>query len=333
MRDDRRMPVSPLADPRLVTTAPPVNVYASPDIVIRPAPRPSGATAVKFPLAANASIGPSFNGSYHLWTFQTAFRFHFPAIRPDGQWTDQLAESIQQFRTTSPAFGNGRTINKATWDAVVGNTRLDAAGALSVAPGDRFAVYETPWQPAGGPPIGAMEVDTLELVQPLNPPSPNDIWSVYAEPCCVDVLLHHRDTRALPANDAYTALFMKQDATPAALLAEPAAKFATLNAWAGDASVPVPVGWTRVDVNGSGVHRLPSKLDAFMPRAISINVDLSGVAAVGAHVLFLAVCGGSAESPPPPPVGLVGTSTIGDLVVRWPRSALRLVQVVGPRPL
>jgi hypothetical protein len=337
LRDDRRMPVTPLVDPRLAPTAPLVNVYASPDVMIRSAPRPSGAAAVPFPLAAGKSIGPSFNGSYHVWTFQTAFRFHFPAIRPDGQWTDQLAELIQQFRTTSPTFGNGRTINKATWDAVVGRTRLDATGALSVVPTDRFAVYDTPWQPAGGAPIAGTEIDLLELVQPIKPAT--DIWNVYAEKCVIDVLLHHRDTRAVAANDAYVALFMKQGATPAALLAEPASTFTTLHAWSGSTPVPQPAGWTRVEVSGSALHKLPTTLDAFMPRAISVEVDLTtaiGQATampVGTHVMFVAVCGSSAESPPPAPVGLVGASTIADLAVRWPRSALRLVQVVGPRPV
>ena len=336
MRDDRRMPVTPLVDPRLVPTAPPVKVYASPDIVIRSAPRAAGAPVVPFPLATGKTIGPSYNGSYHLWTFQTAFRFHFPAIRPDGQWTDQLAALIQQFRTTSPAFGTGSTINKATWDAVVGNTRLNATGALSVAPTDRFAVYDTPWQPAGAAPIVGTEVDLLELVQPLS--STNGIWNVYGEKCVVDVLLHHRDTRALAANDAYMALFMKQGATPAALLAEAASAFTGLHAWAGSTPVPQPAGWTRVEVSSNALHTLTSKLDAFMPRAISVEVDLTTAVGqalpmpVGAHVMFFAVCGSSAESPPPAPVGLVAASTIADLVVRWPRSALRLVQVAGPRP-
>lgn len=322
-RDDRRMPVSPLIDPSVAATAPPLKVYASPDIVVRPAKRAAAATAVPFPLAANKSIGPSLSGSYHLWTFQTAFRWRFPAIRADGRWTDQLADLIALFRATTAGLTTGNVINKATWDAVVGGTRLDANRVVTAAATDGFAVYETPWQTAAATAVTANEVDLFELVQPLR--VQNSIWNVYQEPSVVDVLLHHRDTRPMPANDGYVALFRRELPTDVALLAEPASTFATLHGWAGGA-LPVIPNWTT-----SGVQRLPAAIDAFMPRAVSMNVDLTTIGA-GNHVLFLAVCGGSAEPAPPAPAGLAAAATIGDLVQAWPRSALRLVQVVGPRP-
>ena len=329
-RDDRRMPTSTLVDPALAPTAPLLKVYASPDIVVRPARRAPGANAVPFPLLANQVIAKPFNGSYHLWTFQTAFRWRFPAIRADGRWTDQLADLIQLFRSSTAGLGNGNTITKATWDAVVGGTRLDASRVVTAAVTDGFAVYETPWQTTAATQTLATEVDVFELVQPLS--LQNSIWRVYKEPCTVDVLLHHRDTRPLPVNDAYTALFWRDNVSDVTLLAELASTFTALHAWAGGAVVPQPTGWNRVAVAGSAVHKLPAKLDAFMPRAVSIDVDLSGVDP-GKHVLFLAVCGSTPESPPPAPAGLTGTSTIGDLVQVWPRAALRLVQVVGPRPV
>jgi hypothetical protein len=85
-------------------------------------------------------------------------------------------------------------------------------------------------------------------------------------------------------------------------------------------------------VSGSAVHRLPLALDAFVPRAISIDVDLSAVA-TGDHVLLVAVCGGSTETPPAPAGLQNGVSTVVDLVRAWPRAAMRLVQVVGARPV
>ena len=322
-RDDRRMPVSPLVDPSVASTAPPIAVYASPDIVVRPAKRAAAATAIPFPLAANKALGPSHSGSYHLWTFQTAFRWLFPAIRADGRWTDQLADLIALFRATTAGLTSGNVINKATWDAVVGGTRLDGNRVVTATATDGFAVYETPWQTAAAAIVTANEVDLFELVQPLR--VQNSIWNVYKEPSVVDVLLHHRDTRPMAANGGYVALFWRELPTDVALLAEPASTFASLHAWAGGA-LPVIPNWTT-----SGVQRLPVAIDAFMPRAVSTSVDLSAIGA-GNHLLFLAVCGGSAEPAPPAPVGLAAAATIGDLVQAWPRAALRLVQVVGPRP-
>ncbi len=324
--DDRRMPVTPLVDPAAPPTAAGAVqrvVFASPDVVVRPARRAAGASAVPFPLASNKAIGPSHSGSYHLWTFQTAFRWRFPSVRADGQWTQQLADLIKLFRASTAGLGAGDRITKATWDAVVGNTRLDANRVVTAAPADRFAVYETPWNTVASASVVPTEVDLFELVQP--PGVANNIWNVYAEASRVDVLLHHRDTRALSSNDAYVGLFFRELASNAALLAELASTFTPLLAWQGGA-IPAVTNWT-----SAGKQQLAAPLDAFMPKAVSFDVNLSAVAP-GNHVLFLAVCGSTVETPPAP-AGLTGTSTIGDLVRAWPRSALRLVQVVGPRPV
>lgn len=330
--DDRRRLPAPLVDPRL-PPASPIVAYASPDIVVRPSPRAANRPALAFPLAAGASLGPRDSGSYHLWTFQTAFRWHFPAVRADGLWSDQLADLVRLYRSLDPTLGAGDTITRDVWNAVVGGTRLDAARAVSAAPGDRWAVYETPWQTARAAPVLATEVDVLELVRPLNEAA--GIWRVYAEPSMVDVLLHHRDTSPLAAGAAYTALFWKEAPSDTALLLEPAANFAPLYGWGGGATVPTPASWTPVPAPAGAVHRLSMPLDAFMPRAISIGIDLSSVAP-GHHVILVAVCGGSSPGvePPPPPSGMPpGAPTIVDLVRSWPRAAMRLVQVVGPRPV
>jgi hypothetical protein len=259
-----------------------------------------------------------------VWTFQTAFRWLFPSIRADGRWTDQFSDLLQL--NGAPLGPNGvPQIDKATWDRVVGGTRLDAHGVVTAPPTDRFAVYETPWQPPGDPKFLATEVDVIELVQPAS--STNGIWNVFSEKCVVDVLLHHRDTRQLATNDAYIALFWLEDPDPAVLMAEPAAKFAMLNTWAGTSPVPTPAGWS----GGAAVFKLPATLDAFMPRAVSIDLDLNLVHD-GNHLLLLAVCGSSADVPPPLPGAMTGTATIGDLVRTWPRAALRLLKVTTRPP-
>ena len=194
---------------------------------------------------------------------------------------------------------------------------------VTAAGTDGFAVYETPWNTVASASVIPTEVDLFELVQP--PGVTNNIWNVYAEASRVDVLLHHRDTRALSSNDAYVGLFFRELASNAALLAELASTFTPLHAWQGGA-IPAVTNWT-----SAGKQQLAAPLDAFMPKAVSFDVNLSAVA-TGNHVLFLAVCGSTVEAPPAP-AGLTGTSTIGDLVRAWPRSALRLVQVVGPRPV
>ncbi len=326
-RDDRRWARSPLADPRLRPTARDEVTYASPDVMIRPAPRLATASAIAFPLGAAEVLDSGSAGSHALWTFQTAFRWHFPSIRADGLWTDQLADLIELYRSGNVTLTAGNTVDRATWNAVVGGTRLDANRALSVAGTDRWAVYETPWQNAGARIAVGTEVDLLELIQPLRVTS--NIWRVHSEPCRVDVLLHHRDTRPLPVAGAYTAILMKTSANSATLLAERASRFNALHAWDGTTPVPAIVGWTPISAGATTVHRLPTTLDAFMPKAVSVDVDLSAVPR-GHHVLLMAICGGTAEVPPAP-VGLTATSTLGDMVRAWPRAAMRLVQAVGPR--
>jgi hypothetical protein len=326
-RDDRRWARSPLADPRLRPAARDEVTYASPDVMIRPAPRLAAAPAIAFPLAAAEVLDSGSAGSHALWTFQTAFRWHFPSIRADGLWTDQLADLIELYRSGNVTLTAGNTVDRATWDAVVGGTRLNVNRALSVAVTDRWAVYETPWQNAGASAAVGTEVDLLELIQPLRVTS--NIWRVHSEPCRVDVLLHHRDTRPLPVAGAYTVLLMKTSANSATLLAERASRFNPLHAWDGSTPVPAVVGWTAISAGATTVHRLPTTLDAFMPKAISVDVDLSAIPR-GHHVMLMAICGGSAEVPPAP-VGLTATSTLGDMVRAWPRAAMRLVQAVGSR--
>ncbi len=327
--DDRRRLPTPLLNPaREPGTT--VRAHASPDIVVRPAPRLAAATPIPFPLAPKKELGPSSNGSYDLWTFQTAFRWLFPAIRADGMWTDQFEDLLALYRSGIPALKKGKTISADTWNAVVNKTLLNAARLVTPSVGVGQAVFEAPWQNPGIAAAVATEIDLMELVKPVD--VKDSIWHAYAEKSVVDILLHHRDTRPTDPNDAYVALFMRKASNPATLLALLAQPFAPLHLWTGVPSVPTPAGWTCVKVGANSVHRLPLRLDAFMPRAISVAVDLSTGFAVGDHVLLLAVCG-SSKMFPALPANLTAASTVSDLVRAWPRAAMRMIQIVGPRPV
>jgi hypothetical protein len=322
LRDDRRQLPTPMADPRLVpgTNAP---VVASPDIVVRPAPRGAALPALAFPLAAGTSMGVAHNGSQHLWTFQTAFRWHFAAVRADAQWSDQLSDLVRAYRIAN-GLGNSGTINAATWNAVVGGTRITAARQLSAANTDAWAVFQPPWQTATATTVIPTEADIMELVQPLS--VANDVWRVPREPSIVDVLLHHRDTRPVAADGAYVTVYRASAATLADLLALPAASFASAHSWHRGMVTPAVAGWQNV----GGETRLGATLDAFMPKAISVPLDLSDAAITGPFVALIALCGATPEVPPVP-TALPAGATIVDLVQRWPRAALRVIQLVPAR--
>lgn len=321
-RDDRRKLPTPMDDPRKRPgrEAP---AYASPDIVVRPAPRAAAAPALRFPLATGDSIGPEKSGSTHLWTFQTAFRWLFPSIMADGQWSDALGDLVRAFRQAN-GLGNDITIDAATWNAVVGGTRLSATRAVTNLPTDAWAVLQPPWQTAAASPVIPTEADVLELVQPLS--SAMNVCRVHREAAMVDVLLHHRDTRALTANDAYAALYWRAGQSLDALLALRASAFAPVHTWQGVGNAPAVAAWN----SASGVARLNAPLDAFMPKAVSIPLDLADLSIVGPYVALVAVCGSPAEAAPAP-TGLPPSATIVDLVRRWPRAALRVVELSGRR--
>ena len=71
-------------------------------------------------------------------------------------------------------------------------------------------------------------------------------------------------------------------------------------------------------------------LDARLPRAVSIDVNLSNVP-TGNRVLFLPIAGSSVDRCSAAAVGLPANPTVSDLARCWPHAALRMVQV-NPRP-
>jgi len=154
---------------------------------------------------------------------------------------------------------------------------------------------------------------------------------VYREPSVVDVLLHHRGTESRAADDAYAALFVRTASTLDELLTVPASRFAALHGWNGEAVVPSPTGFTAVLSGASAVHRLPEALDVFMPRALSIDLNLIDVP-YGPFVMLVAVPGSGAESAPAP-AGLTASSGMATLVRAWPRAAMRIVHAEQRRPV
>jgi hypothetical protein len=98
------------------------------------------------------------------------------------------------------------------------------------------------------------------------------------------------------------------------------------SSWFGD-----PIGATDAAGNQHGLRHspripLPVGVDARMPRAVPIDVDLSDIT-TGHSVLFLAIVGSTVDPCSEAPVGLPATPRPADLARGWPYAALRLVRV------
>lgn len=337
-RDDRRRLPTPMANPRRRPTAPLEAAFASPDIVVRPRSNPAA-----FP---TWQLGPDTirDGNappYQLWTFQTAFRWLFPSVVADGQWTEALGELVRVRRSALGILPVVPEINQALWDAVVGGVHLNAAGAVTASAGDPFAVYRTPWTSPAALTAVPTEIDLLESV--VAPSTLLNVQQLFNEPSTVDVLIHHRDTRPLNAGDAFALLLWRHAAsqpgalTPATIAGIPAYVASVLAAEAVTTAVSgplpaVPPGWTLApDPLGRALHKLDVKLDARMPRGVSIDVDLSSPGVPNLRrVLFLAVVGSRVD--PCPALAGPAPSTMEDLVRRWPYAAMRLIRVSARPP-
>jgi hypothetical protein len=155
-------------------------------------------------------------------------------------------------------------------------------------------------------------------------------WTVFRERSTVDVLLHHRDSRPVPPPSAFAVVLWQSAPTRAALLALGATDLVAFLAGvhvAGVGGVPPALagGWNLVTtLGGSAMQTLHTPLDARLPRAVSVDVDLSGVTS-GHRVLVVALVGSLADDPVTAPVG--APATIADLVQAWPHAALRVVRV------
>ncbi|MFC7496388.1 MULTISPECIES: hypothetical protein [unclassified Nocardioides] len=335
-RDDRRRLPTPLANPRRAPGAAAELVFESPDVVVRPR---AGAGISPRWILGGATINAGNVHNYQLWTFQTAFRWIFPSVIADGRWTDAFGDLVEQHRATlrptlgAPLLPLGRFVDRRLWDAVVGGTRVDpVTGQPSGNAAHPLAVYRQPWQTASALTAPATEVDLLESVQPRE--VLGGMWRVHSELSTVDVLLHHRDTRPVPRDQAFAILLWRFAPGSAALLGAPAGDIVAFarDIAQGNAHA-VPDGWTHQTGPAPGNaprHSLPVALDARLPRAVSIDVNLSTVP-TGNRVLFLAIAGSSADRCSAAAVGLPANPTVSDLARCWPHAALRMVQV-NPRP-
>ena len=250
---------------------------------------------------------------------------------PNGAWDDPFDQLIRLHRTVVPGLIPGAFIDQGLWNAVVGGTHLDATGSVTPNAADPLAVYRPSWHTPTALTASATEVDVIESVQPVA--IVNDAWSVYREQCTVDVLLHHRDTRTLDPADpirpehAFAMLLWQSGPSRPALLATNLAALPVFAAGlaGGGPLGPVPGGWNiATDGAGSALHALPVRLDARVPRAVSIDVNLANITA-GHFVLFMAVAGSTVDPCTAPTVAPI--NTIAGLVRGWPHAAARLVRV------
>ncbi|MBV1856289.1 hypothetical protein [Catellatospora tritici] len=328
--DNRRKLPTPMANPRISPLLDPLKVVESPDITVRPqvpatAPRWQFGTGV---ITATSNWAAVHNVPvYELWTFQTAFRWHFPSVTADGVWNDALAELISLHRANN-GLGAGTRINRQLWDLVVGGTRLTSTGALSSSPGDPLAVYRAPWHSPGAMDALGTELDLMDHVHPIRPVTADRIWRVYREPSVVDVLVHHRDTVPLGIGAAKVVLFRLSASTSAALLSADGSWIPGYIASVISGGTPaVPAGWRVEPSVGPVTHPLNVELSARMPRAVSVDVNLT-TERLYDYVMFVAVTFSPVDPATVAPFpALPAGGSVADLVQRWPYAAMRIVRV------
>jgi hypothetical protein len=344
-RDDRRRFPAPMANPRRAPGAAEENTFESPDIVVRP--RSNAGIVPSWRFGAAGRIDQGSNQIYQLWTFQTAFRWIYRSVVADGQWTDTFGDLVELHRATLglPAAATNppgqRFIDRALWDSVIQNTRVDPnTGLQSANAAHPLGVYRPAWHTPARTLTGvlqltvpATEVDLIETVQPRS--VLNGVWQVHSELSTVDILLHHRDMRAVAQNGAFAMLLRRSGPNRETLLNSPGGDLAALavDLAAGNAHA-TPAGWTLENGNvaGASIHRLPVALDARMPRAVSIDVDLTGIPD-NHFVLFLAIAGSTVDPCTAPAQALPAAApTVRQVIRRWPYAALRLVQVTRRPP-
>ena len=325
--DDRRNPLTIHTDPLAAPPALPASLAASPDIAVRPR-WPVAATPVFLPAPAITALNAP---AYDVWTFQTAFRWLHPSVVANGQFSDALGRLVALHRTQMvPAKTAVPQIDAAVWADVVGGVRVKADGTVTTDTADPRAVYRAPWQTPRAAAVTATEADLLDLV-PRN--VVNELWTVFREPSTVDVLVHHRDAIGLRANQGFVVLLWRVGATPSDLLALSVATLLPfLTAAAAGTAQPVPAGWNLATGGGGLTWRtVPTAVDARMPRAVSIDVDLTAVPNKQ-QVLFLAFVGsiGAGEVFVPPTMSsgaVVPPTTVAELVRFCPYAAARIVHI------
>jgi len=296
--DDRRAALASALDP----TNPSADLFgdeslmASPDIVVRPAWPVT--EPPQFPGDLVSDLGPKddigLGTNFNLWTFQTAFRWQHPSVAVTGRWSHTLEH-----------FLGSTTIDEQAWNAAM-DIRIGADGPR--------AVYRAPWQTPLAPDFAATEADLTELVVSAD----EDLgWSVHPQPCTVEVLLHHRDTRPVPAGGARVTLLWQATDDPWSLAETDPTEILAYLRGTGDP----PPNWMIAR------QQLTVPLEARLPRAASIDVDLSDV--TSEHVLFLAHVESAADDQPRRPPSIRLPQTVTELVRSWPQLAGRQVKIIA----
>lgn len=264
--DSRRVVPTALTDPARPVPNSALSWHASPDVRVRPRqgsrpPNPHG-----LPWTRNA------NDAYGLWVFQTALRTQarFRLCPATGRWSTLFDGCVRDLTGTN-------RITLATWNTIVGT-------------GASFPnAYADPW--TGAAPT---EADLFELIVDLPAPAGSDasigIRPVHAK---VDVLVHHRHLRPVPAASVKITLLRRDVAHTnaaawAALVGDWTADVqAFLRAGGGGGAPALPAGWSFADA-AHPIRDASGPVDARLPRAATFDADLHALAP-GTRVLLVAI--------------------------------------------
>ena len=294
--DTRRGAVAALTDPRRPVPNSALSWHGSPDIRVRPRRGARPRNPVSLPWNGNS------RDAYGLWVFQTALHGRpDPLCKPNGQWTPLFDARL---RATT---GSNR-ITLGIWRNIVGQ-------------GAAFPnAFADPWDGAS-----PSEADLAELIVDL-PPSGGSPASIgmRAVAARVDVLVHHRHLTPVAGNDVKVTL-LRRDVTGT----NAAAWAALAGGWAapvqsflrtGGATPALPAGWTFADAT-TPVRSPAGAVDARLPRAVTFDVDFTGLA-TGTRVLLVAVVHSTVD-----PTTLPG-SALQNLVLGTRFAAVRSLEIV-----
>jgi hypothetical protein len=283
--------------------------FHSPDVVLRPAPRP---TAPANPVGPPPAVA---GRPEDVWTFLTALHRVDPAVRAVASAPHattggdaQVRAAIHRYRANpANALPAGNTADQATWASVVTAARA----------------YTDPWSFPGneGEPT---EADLEELVHSFGT-NAGGADAFPAGLAKIDVLVHHR--HPVPLDPVQVSVLLLRvdvpdqlEATWAAVAVPQAVKDAIVSRLTGgNAAFAAP--WTLADA-AAPVRQPSGPLSAGQPRAVTFRTDLGGDA--GNDMLFVAIV--STAVAPIVAAGLVGAN-VRDLVLGSRRVAVRAAHV------
>jgi hypothetical protein len=274
--------------------------FQSPDVAVRPVPGAVPPVPTLPIRKANSRIR-----GRGLWWFKAALHQVDKSCRPtvDG-WTDSFERRLRAYRSSHPVGGNPvpanlwRVIDADVWAQVV----------------DSNNAFQPMWD--GDEPT---EADLLELIRydttfngaTLLPPGLAN----------VDVLVHHRSSRPLAANDVRaTVIQASLPVSPvdwARVRLEVNACTALIGALTTNNPPPMPAPWAYADVSAN-VRSPRFDVDARHPRPVTFRV---APGALGDRTLFLV-----AISTPGEPIA-VAPGVVRDLVTTDNHLAARIVEV------